>query len=243
MQKVLVIGSGYMASEYLKVLNHLNVDVTVIGRGEKKVNELSSQYENFKFFSGGLSNFLNSNPNLENYLIINSVNVKFLRQTTIELIDAGANNILLEKPGDISGEGLRIIKEKSESHNCKVSIAYNRRFYSSLKKLISETKIDGGITSLHIEFTEWIHRIPLENFHTETLKKWILANSSHIIDMAFFLIGKPKELNSIVSGENNISWHPSGSIFTGSGLSNQNIPFTYHSNWESAGRWQIEVQT
>jgi len=40
-----------------------------------------------------------------------------------------------------------------------------------------------------------------------------------------------------------LDWHPSGSIFVGSGISNQNIPFSYHGDWTSSGRWGIEVMT
>jgi hypothetical protein len=32
-------------------------------------------------------------------------------------------------------------------------------------------------------------------------------------------------------------------LFIGSGIGKNGIPFTYHANWESAGRWAIEVLT
>ena len=98
-------------------------------------------------------------------------------------------------------------------------------------------------TGIHFEFTEWTHRIDPNLYDKASLNKWIIANSSHVIDTVFYLIGFPKVLNSTVLGEGLIDWHPSGSIFTGSGLSDQNIPFTYHSNWTAPGRWAIEVLT
>ena len=41
----------------------------------------------------------------------------------------------------------------------KVYIAYNRRFFSSVMEESKIIKADGGITSLHFEFTEWADRI------------------------------------------------------------------------------------
>ena len=55
---------------------------------------------------------------------------------------------------------------------------------------------DGGIISVHFEFTEWIHTINPEDYDDESLNKWIIANSSHVIDTVFYLIGNPKIINS-----------------------------------------------
>ena len=46
-----------------------------------------------------------------------------------------------------------------------------------------------------------------------------------------------------ISGTNDIVWHPSGSTFVGSGISINNVPFTYHANWTGPGRWAVEVIT
>ena len=59
--------------------------------------------------------------------------------------------------------------------------------------------------------------------------------------MVFDLIGFPKEFLFYKSGK--LEWHPTGSIFVGSGLSENNIPFSYHADWGSSGRWGIEIMT
>ena len=59
--------------------------------------------------------------------------------------------------------------------------------------------------------------------------------------MAIGLIGIPKKISTYQFG--NIKWHPAGSIFVGSGLTKNNIPFSYHANWGGGGRWGIEVIT
>jgi predicted dehydrogenase len=156
---------------------------------------------------------------------------------------AGVKSILLEKPGGLSINGLKEIEDLARENDAQVFIAYNRRFYSSVQKLKEELFIDGGIQSVHFEFTEWLNTIDPLLHDSEVLNKWIIANSSHVIDTVFSLIGVPKELTSFVGGINKISWHSSGSIFVGSGLSENNIPFTYHSNWDGPGRWGIEIIT
>ena len=84
-------------------------------------------------------------------------------------------------------------------------------------------------------------RIDFEKDEPEVYQRWGISNSLHVISMVFDLIGLPKEITSKQSGKT--SWHDSGSIFTGNGISENNIPFSYHADWESAGRWGIEIMT
>ena len=53
----------------------------------------------------------------------------------IQLLDAGIKNILLEKPGSLDIEGLDLIKHHPNSTEATISVAYNRRFYSSVLEL------------------------------------------------------------------------------------------------------------
>jgi len=241
-QEVLLIGSGYMAEEYLKVLKELGAIVTIVGRGVEKITKLKEKYPEFNFYSGGLERFLNSTDNYPK-TAINTVNIEFLQIITEVLLKANINKILIEKPGDLTVTGLINLDKLATEKKAKLHIAYNRRFYSSVNELQEQTKLDGGILSAHFEFTEWIHTIDTALYEKETLKRWIIANSSHVIDTVFHLIGVPKSINSIVSGGNAIPWHPSSSIFIGSGISAKDIPFTYHTNWQAPGRWAIEVLT
>ena len=239
---ILLIGSGKMAFEYLKVLNAMNKKIIVVGRGEPNLNKLKSIYPQFEYHSGGIENYLRDNP-LVPEIAINVVNIDILGYSTSLLINAGFKKILIEKPGDLTIEGLNRLKSLSEAKNCKVVIGYNRRFYSSVIQLTQEVIKDGGIKSCHFEFTEWTHTFGLDTHSEPALKRWILSNSSHVIDTAFYLIGKPAQIYPIVSGQKNIVWHPSGSIFVGSGTSINNVPFTYHANWTGPGRWGVEVIT
>ena len=102
------------------------------------------------------------------------------------------------------------------------------------KKIIDDYLNSGGAVFMLID--------PKSESNMETfLKKWGIANSLHPISMAFELIGFPKTFRFHQFGS--LDWHPSGSIFVGSGISEKNIPFSYHADWNSAGRWGIEIMT
>lgn len=68
-----------------------------------------------------------------------------------------------------------------------------------------------------------------------------MGNSSHVADMAFFLGGFPKEMVTHKSGS--LDWHPSASVFAGSGVSDRGAVFSYQANWSSPGRWKVEALT
>ena len=86
-----------------------------------------------------------------------------------------------------------------------------------------------------------MHTIPFGKYKKDVYRRWGISNSLHVISMAMELIGMPKKITTNQHG--NLKWHPTGSIFVGNGVSEKNIPFSYHANWEGVGRWGIEVVT
>ncbi len=240
--KVLLVGSGLMATEYSRVLTALHIEFEVVGRGQKNCQKIEKQFS-VKVFSGGIESFVLENNLLRFSHIINCVNIHFLFEITKTLIEHGAKKILLEKPGALNINHLEEMFELSRKNDVRLLIAFNRRFYASVQALKNFAERDGGIISAHFEFTEWIHTINPRDYDKKTLNKWIISNSSHVIDTIFFIIGNPETMKSKVFGESKISWHPSGSVFYGLGKSIKNIPFTYHANWQSAGRWTIKILT
>lgn len=234
-----LIGSGYMAVEYSKVLETFKVDYIVFGRGEKSALDFEKK-RGKKVIICGLDNIKFSSYELPEYAIV-AVNIEELYSTTKKLIELGIRNILIEKPGALLEEHFRELEILSQKKQIVLKIAYNRRFYQSVIKLRELIEVDDGIKSVHFEFTEWSHKIKDLEISKVVLESWLLANSSHVIDLFFNLCGIPKELNSIVSGS--LNWFKQGSIFVGSGITEKNIPFSYNSNWEAPGRWSLEIST
>ena len=234
-----LIGSGSMALEYSKVLNALKIKYSVIGRGKKSAQKFIS-VSKIKVISGGLSNFLDTNPACVNNAIV-SVNTEELKSVTKDLINYGVRNILLEKPGGVNVDEIKDLYALVKKKKVNVKIAYNRRFYPSVIKAQEHIKRDGGVKSFNFDFTEWTNKVGKLVTNKKVLKNWFLLNSTHVVDLAFYLGGVPKNMTSYVS--KNTLWNKSPSLFCGAGKTKEGAMFSYHANWKSAGRWSIELLT
>lgn len=236
-----LIGCSELASDYAKVLTHLKQEFQVIGRSEKSAQEFEARC-GIKPITGGIEQFVNSTQSTPDSVIV-CVDINNLTPVTKLLISKGIKKILVEKPAGLKINDIQELSSLSEETKTIVNVAYNRHYYNSVINLIHMAKQDGGITSIHFDFTEWSHLFDKNYKALGVMEKWLIANSSHIIDLAFYIAGKPEKYQFRTSNTYPISWHPSASVFVGSGITQAGIPFTYHSNWISPGRWGIEVNT
>ena len=237
--QVLLIGAGAMSQDYAKVLMHQNVGFTVIGRGNISAQRFHTE-TGIDVIQGGVQSYLEGNPTIPPAAII-AVGVEQLEATTILLLKAGIKRILVEKPAGINNKEIFRIAQEARSNNAEVFVAYNRRFYAATNKAIEIIRADGGVISFLFEFTEWNHVIETLNIDPRVKNNWFLANSSHVVDLAFFLCGDPIEISAFFTGS--LSWHPSASVFTGAGKTKNGALFSYHANWAAPGRWGLEILT
>lgn len=237
---IAIIGAGAIAREYIKVLIELNHTPLVIGRGEKRVNQVSQEYTDIEVVAGGLHNWLEKNC-IPEYAIV-ATPVENLKVAVEELILSGCKYVLVEKPLAFNTEEIDDLRLLALQQKATINVAFNRRNYISVIKAKELIQSDGGVSSFHFDFTEAIYRIDPKNYHKDTLRFWGISNSSHVIDTAFFLCGIPLQITTLKNGED-VKWHPAGSIFTGHGITLNQVPFTYHANWGCPGRWNIEINT
>jgi predicted dehydrogenase len=233
-----LIGCGLIAQEYSKILSDLGVEHKVIGRGEDSANNF---FENtrIKPWTGGVKSALLQMEAPE--VAIVAVGVESLVDVSMQLLESGAKKLLIEKPGALNLEGLRLIKNIASVRLAKIYIAYNRRYFSSVLAAQKMVDADGGIISLNYEFTEWSHEIQNLVKPPGVKESWLLNNSSHVLDLAFFFGGRPLDWNSWTHGE--LEWHPSAARFVGAGITEKNIVFSYFSDWQGPGRWGLELVT
>ncbi|WP_054637520.1 Gfo/Idh/MocA family oxidoreductase [Thalassobacillus sp. C254] len=236
---ILLVGAGRMAIEYAKVLQKQKVPFICVGRSASTAEAFEKQ-TGVSPKTGGLTRFLNE-KNWPPSRAIVCVNVEELCTSTLALLNYGCTNILVEKPGGLHLEEIEKVACEAQLKKANVYVAYNRRFYASTKKAKSLIEEDGGVESFHFEFTELSSRISTSPLSPKVKENWLLANSTHVIDLAFHLGGEPKKMISFSHG--GTTWHPVASVFTGAGLSEKNALFSYHANWNTAGRWGIEVMT
>jgi predicted dehydrogenase len=238
-KNIWIVGAGVMAKEHAKALLALGQKPLVVGNSIKGVEEFRLQFKT-PVVSGGVHSFLATKPQMPEVAIV-VLPVEKMAEATLALAEYGVHSLLVEKPFGKNPSEIRKISDQIKKTKSQIYIAYNRRFYDSVQKAKEIIAEDGGLSSVHFEFTEWVHTIKLDKYDPEVLKHLFLGNSTHVVDTVFYLMGKPRSLNAIQTGS--LEWHPSGSVFCGSGLSTHGVPFTYHSNWESAGRWGIELLT
>ncbi|MDN3614822.1 Gfo/Idh/MocA family oxidoreductase [Vibrio gallaecicus] len=234
-----LVGAGLMSVDYAKVLDAQQCDYLVIGRGQSSADEFTAKTGK-EAIVGGLTQYVASSPEIATHAIV-SVGVAQLFETTKQLIECGVKQVLVEKPGGTALSEIETLSNLAAEHDAHVHIAYNRRFFSSVlaaKKRIAE---EGGVTSFNFELTEWAHVIEKIDKPEDVLSKWFLANSTHVADLAYYLGGRPSELVSFVEGR--LNWHEAGSVFAGAGKSESGALFNYAANWESAGRWSVEMLT
>tara|TARA_B110000879_G_C11181481_1_gene518642 strand:- start:2692 stop:3660 length:969 start_codon:yes stop_codon:yes gene_type:complete len=238
--KILLVGLGDMSQKYAAVLSHLNVDFTPVGRGEVSAKSFSDS-TGITAVLGGLERFIFSfKGTIASHAIV-CLPVDALYKETLRLIKFGVKNILVEKPAGLTNAQINDIANHASEFGCNVFIAYNRRFFSSVVELQKRIEQEGGLLSFSFDFTEWSDSIKATSHNLEVKQNWVLANSTHVIDLAFFLGGQPKEYSSHTSGS--LDWHSRSSIFCGSGITEKGAIFNYHSNWGSPGRWGLEFCT
>ncbi len=239
-KRTLLVGSGNMSKEYVKVLKNLDIEFDVVGRSESGASKFTAE-TGVPVISGGLDKFLESNG-LDGYgHVIVATNVRQLSRNTAQLIRAGAKSILVEKPCVLNTEELNDLLGLSAQFRAKVYIAYNRRFFSSVLRAKEIIEEDGGLDLVKFDFTEWGHVIQTLEKDPEEKKRWLLANSTHIIDLAFFFSGVPSQLEAFTAGQ--LDWHPAGQIFSGAGVAPSGTLISYGSDWGSASRWWGELFT
>ena len=233
-----IIGAGVIAREYAKILNALNKEFICIGRGEQSAKNFE-EATGAPVVIGGLNNYLGTNPNIPEAVIV-ATNAEQLASTTIDLVNYGVKRILCEKPGFNNPSELDAVYTTAKEKGAEVYYAYNRRFFAATlaaEKVIEE---DGGLLSFNFEFTEWGHVIEKSLRSPEVKKNWFYANSTHVIDLAFFLGGNPIDMKCFAK-DKSVFNDPIN--FAGAGSTDKNVLFSYNANWNAPGRWAVELLT
>lgn len=174
-------------------------------------------------------------------MAIVAVNSEKLVDVCTELLGSGVKRILLEKPGGLSFSTLERLNKLQDIKKANVFVGYNRRYYSSVLEAEKVIQQDGGLLSCSFDFTEWSDQVSNLGKTKEVYNTWLIGNSSHVIDLGFHFTGLPEEISSFHSGT--LPWHPASSTFSGAGVSQRGILFNYTANWDSAGRWGVELHT
>ncbi|MBI4278967.1 MAG: Gfo/Idh/MocA family oxidoreductase [Armatimonadetes bacterium] len=234
-----VVGYGYMGQQFVKALQILGVGrIRVCARSEEKLAGLRGM-PGVTTLAGGVDR-LDVTPEPEEVAIV-ATPTEILAAATERLVALGYRTLLIEKPVALYADRILRLADHLERHGAAAWCAYNRVAYPSFHEVRARVRQEGGITSCTYTFTEFIHRIDTAQFPREELARWGIANSLHVMSMAHGLIGLPARWSAHRAGS--LPWHPAGAVFVGSGVSDRDVPFSYHADWGSTGRWSVEVHT
>lgn len=168
--------------------------------------------------------------------------IRLLVPAAERLASLGFRRLLIEKPVSLWSRQIEALAAAFAAQGVDAVCAYNRVAYPSVLEARARAAQEGGIVSCTYTLTEMVQPDWPSRFDPDELARWGIANSLHVISMAHALIGMPEQWQGYRQGRT-LAWHPSGSIFVGSGLSARGIPFSYHADWGSKGRWSVEIHT
>lgn len=237
--KMLLIGAGGIAQEYVKALRTLGVgQIDVLSRRKESAEAFRQTWSLGRAFGGGQETLPGIARDYDAVIVASPIEtlLPYLR----DLLQLGVAKLLVEKPVALSA--LELDPFLADHADAPVMVALNRLFFPSVQEL-RRRLLGEPVRSAEFSFTEWVHRIDTGQYRPEVLARWGAANCIHVTSTVFDLIGMPQVLNGQRGGAGGIAWHPAASIFAGSGVSSTGALFSYGSDWGSAGRWTITVRT
>ncbi|MFN6980444.1 MAG: Gfo/Idh/MocA family protein [Brevundimonas sp.] len=237
-EQIWLIGAGRMARAYADVLKALDVVPLVVCRSAVSAERFSEE-TGLRTVSGGVAAALASHPAPDRAVI--AIDVAELATCAASLLEAGCRHVLIEKPAGLNHGEVSRLSDIAQSRGAHVHVAYNRRFYGSVLQARQGLDEDGGAVSMTFDFTEASDAIVTIGHRPEVLDEWLLANSTHVIDTAFFLAGEPDQWTGAVDGS--LQWHPRAARFAGHGRTHDGALFSYLADWDAPGRWAIEISS
>jgi predicted dehydrogenase len=237
--RVLLIGAGEIAPSYLDALAHLGVtSIDILARTQASADRRVASHGLRRGYGGGIETLRRIGADYTHLIIATPV------ESLLDVLGCAAAHsrahLMVEKPAALTSADLANWLARHDAR--RVTVALNRLFFPSVSTLAARLAVE-TVTSAEFSFTEWIHRIDTTKYSEAALARWGLSNCIHVVGTVFHLIGHPAQLTARQDGRNVVPWHPAGAVFTGSGYSRRAVPFTFASDWRSAGRWSITVRT
>lgn len=235
--RCLLVGTGYMGTEYAKGLVSHGIEFDVVGRSTKSIKAFENQVP-IKVSEESLDTLSNLSS-FEAALVCVPENQA---PTVVETLIRGAvPRILVEKPGALLSSQLGKLASMAEDSGCELKVAFNRRFFRSVQTV--RQALSDGVAEVWClaDITERAQLISASPQPDEVKARWAVANSIHIWDLLQYLVGEITVTKAQRSGQ--LNWHPTGSRFTFELESEGGTTGLAYADWSTPGRWTIELRT
>jgi predicted dehydrogenase len=227
--KTALIGFGDISEKHISVLNELNCKIDgVLVQNPTAYVEKSKKFGIDKFYTS-LDEIKNSDCDFIMIMASAENNCQLLKS-----VMSFKKPIFIEKPVGFSSQEIDQVIQINQKFQLPIMVGMNRRYYSIFHSAINYLKLNNKkINSIFVEAPERFSDINKAKFSDNVKKHWMFSNSIHCIDLIRFFSGDIKEITSYSD--------PSKFVFNAVGVSEQNIPFVYSSNWLSPGKWSITI--
>jgi predicted dehydrogenase len=232
--RVVLIGSGYMAEQYLLAAKSLQ-QIEVVGIASR--NLLTAQKLADDFHIRVVSN---STQELISNLMPDVILVCVSELSTEEVLSSLIHfqiPIVAEKPVGLSLEQALRIEAMASEAGCPVYVALNRRMYSSTKQVMEA--VESSIGNRFVRIIDQENQIAARNSGQPDLvvSKWMFANSIHLIDYIRF----------VCRGDVTTTSRKSYSLSADGWVMVSQIEFSsgdqalYTCYWNTPARWSVDI--
>ena len=235
MTRIGLVGSGYMASEYLKASEAVEgIDfVSIFSRNKDTASALAKQF--------GVSKIANSVEDFRE-LNLDFIVVCVPELATFEIITTFSKvgaPLLVEKPVGLTLAEALEIEDYAKVSSTQIFVALNRRFYGSTQNVFRELEASSGKRFIQVSDQENTLAAIAAGQPQQVVDNWMFANSIHIIDyIALVCRGEPtiQYRKVIPLTENAFVLHASLVFSSGDEA-------LYICYWNVPGGWCVNIST
>ena len=194
--KILIVGSGNQAENYLKVFSKHKISIHTIcvtKRSKKKAIKLQKKYK-IQNIGYDINKIIKENKFNFIFLLITWDKIQNYILKIIKNIDCP---IFAEKPIALSYNKLNKINKISSILNKKIYVLYNRRFFETVNILRKKVKSSKQY-KFSVNIPEQNQRI-INKYGKNIKKKIKYFISSHWLDLIFYICGNMKILKIFVN--------------------------------------------
>jgi len=233
MIRLAIAGLGNIARKHAEVIHALPGAALVAG--------VKRDPESGRLFchEQSIPNYFTSTEELLNWGEFDAAIIACGHHHTVEvtkLVLSTGRPCLIEKPVGFSATETGSVLAAAESAGTWGMVAVNRRFYSIIMEVKRLVESAGGLRSIRVEHTEWMHQAREWGLADDILDRYLYINGIHLIDTMCYLAGIPEESNTVVRqfpGRRNaydaMFRFPSGAIGH------------YSGQWYAPGRWALDI--
>jgi predicted dehydrogenase len=233
MTRVAIVGLGNIARKHAEVIHALPSAALVAG--------VKRDSDSGRLFcvEQSIPNYFTSTEELLNWGEFDAAIIACGHHHTVKLaklVLSTGRPCLIEKPVGFSAIETGSVLAAAESAGTWGMVAVNRRFYSIIMEAKRLAEGAGGLRSIRVEHTEWMHQARKWGLADDILDRYLYINGIHLIDTMCYLVGMPVESRTVVRQFPNrrnaydaMFRFPSGAIGH------------YSGQWYAPGRWALDL--